>query len=75
MSRRGMNWGAIRARSAMRRRGTEDSRDDSASMVRRVVAEHSTIVRRPRPTKDELRADAVRAFMEWRARRAAEARE
>jgi hypothetical protein len=69
MTRRGMNWNAVRARNVMRRRGTENSRDDSESMVRR-VAEHST--NRPPPkTKQELRAEAARAFIAWRREKAA----
>ena len=66
------NWGASKKRALMRRHGTEHSRDDSASMVRRVVVERSTNDRPPAKSKEQLRAAAVRAFMEWRARRAAE---
>jgi hypothetical protein len=60
-------WSKKRART---RRGTERVRVDSASMVRRVVAERSTNDRRP-PSKEELRADAAAASIAWRAKRAA----
>jgi hypothetical protein len=56
------NWGASRKRALMHKRGTEHSRDDSASMVRRVVAERSTNDRPPRKSKEQLRADAAAAF-------------
>jgi hypothetical protein len=60
------NWGASKKRALMRRRGTEGSRDDSASMVRRIVADRSTNDRPPRKSKEELRADAAAAFIAWR---------
>jgi hypothetical protein len=67
--RRGMNWNAVRARNAMRRRGTESGLADSESMVRRMLPEHSSTVR---PTKADQRAEAAAAFLAWRAKRAAE---
>jgi hypothetical protein len=60
------NWGASKKRALMHRRGTERASDDSASMVRRIVAERSTNDRPPRKSKEELRADAVAAFIAWR---------
>jgi hypothetical protein len=67
------NWGASRKRALMRRRGTEHSRDDSASIVRRVVVDRSPNDRPPRKSKEELRAAAAVAFIAWQAARATEA--
>jgi hypothetical protein len=66
------NWGASKKRALMQRRGIEHARDDSASMVRRTVAETSTS-RPPRKSKEQLRADAVEAFLRWRAAKDREA--
>jgi hypothetical protein len=60
------NWGASKKRALMRRRGTERASDDSASMIRRALPDRSTNDRPPRKSKDELRADAVAAFIAWR---------
>jgi hypothetical protein len=59
------NWGSSRKRALMRRRGTEHSRDESASIVRRVVAEHSSNVPRPRASKADLRAQADAAAAQF----------
>ena len=61
------NWGLSKKRALMRRRGTEHVRDDSASMVRRVVAGPSTddAPRPPPKSKEALRADAAAAFSAW----------
>jgi uncharacterized membrane protein YccC len=67
------NWGASKKRALMRRRGTERAIDDSASMVRRAFAERSTNDRPPPKSKEELRADAARAFLQWRAAKEREA--
>ena len=64
------NWGASKKRALMYKRGTEHSRNDSASMVRRVVAERSTNDRPPRKSKEQLRKDALAAFLVWRANNA-----
>ena len=67
------NWALSKKRALMRRRGTEYVRDDSASMVRRVVPCPAS-KDAPRPTgktKEALRADAAAAFIAWREKRAA----
>jgi hypothetical protein len=67
------NWASSKKRALIRRRGTEHVRDDSASMVRRVVRGPSTDdpQRPPRKSKEALRADAAAAFIAWREKRAA----
>jgi hypothetical protein len=60
------NWALTKKRALMSRRGTERVRVDSASMVRRALPERSTNDRPPRKSKEELRADAVAAFIAWR---------
>jgi hypothetical protein len=57
------NWGASKKRALMRRRGTEGSRDDSASLIRRPVRDKP---KTPRVSKGQLRADAAVAFIAWR---------
>jgi hypothetical protein len=59
------NWAASKKRVLMHRRGAEHSRDDSASIIRRVVPEHSTTVRRPRVSKADLRAQAEAAVAQF----------
>lgn len=65
------NWGAGKKRALMRRRGTEGSRDNSASMVRRTIPDHSSNARRPAQSKDDLRAVADAALAEWQKRQEA----
>jgi hypothetical protein len=61
------NWGASKKRALMQRRGIEYAKGgDRSSMVRRVVVERSPNSRPPPKSKDELRADAARAFIQWR---------
>jgi hypothetical protein len=69
MSRRGLNWGGVRKRDAVRRLGHEGKRSEAPFMAPLLPAKSR---RAPVKSKEQLRADAVRAFMEWRARRAAE---
>jgi len=57
------NWGASKKRALMLRRGTEGSRDDSASLIRRPVRDKP---KTPRASKEQLRADAAAAFIAWR---------
>ena len=66
------NWALSKKRALMHKRGIAYTRKESSPTVHRTVDEHSPNWRRPRgPSKDELRGEAVRAFMEWRAKRAA----
>jgi hypothetical protein len=60
------NWGASKKRALIRKRGIEYAKGgDRSSMVRR-IPERSTNDRRPRKSKEELRADAAAAFIAWR---------
>jgi hypothetical protein len=68
MSRRGVNWGKRRMKDVIRRQGSESKRGEVPFMAPLLPGKSR---RRPRPSKDELRGEAVRAFMEWRAKRAA----
>jgi hypothetical protein len=70
------NWNASKKRLLMRKRGIEYAKGgDRSSMVRRTLPERSTNAAPPK-SKEELRADAAAAFLQWRAnllaRRAAE---
>jgi hypothetical protein len=71
MTRRGRNWEADRVRRAMRRQGTESKHDEVPFMA--------PLTGKPRPppppTKAEQRAEAAKAFLTWRARRAAKPQE
>jgi hypothetical protein len=61
------NWGASKKRDLIRRRGIEYANGgDGSSLVRRTLPERSTNDRPPRKSKEELRADAVAAFIAWR---------
>jgi hypothetical protein len=60
------NWASSKKRALMHRRGTESVRGNPPIM-------RPLVARKPRKvilTKDEMRGEAVRAFMEWRAKRA-----
>jgi hypothetical protein len=64
------NWGASKKRDLIRKRGIEYANGgDRSSMVRRTLPERSTN-RPPARSKEELRKDAARAFIQWRAKRA-----
>jgi hypothetical protein len=66
------NWGASKKRRLMQRRGIEYARGgDRSSMVRRTLPELSSNSRPPPKSKEQLRADAAAAFLQWRANRAA----
>jgi hypothetical protein len=72
MTRRGMNWAADRARDAMRRQGVQSKRDEVPFMA----ALSPGKPRRPPPkSKEELRAEAARAFVAWRAKQLPRKRE
>jgi hypothetical protein len=61
-----MNWARVNRRARMWRQGVESVRDDA--LVNPLLNNYPR-GRRPKPTsKAELRAEAARAFMQWRAR-------
>jgi hypothetical protein len=65
------NWGASKKRALMQRRGIEYANGgDRSSMVRRTLPERSTNAAAAK-SKEELRADAAAAFLQWRANRLA----
>ena len=70
MSRR--NWAADRYRDAKRRQGVQFKHEAPSFMAPLLPGKPH---RPPPKSKEELRADAARAFMEWRAKRAADERE
>jgi hypothetical protein len=67
-----MNWGADRARDAMRRQGVQFKRDEVPFMAALSPGKPS---RPPSKSKEELRADAAAAFIAWRAKAAREGQE
>ena len=65
------NWGASKKRDLIRKRGIEYAKGgDRSSMIRRTLPERSTNAAPPK-SKEELRAEAVAAFLVWRANLAA----
>jgi hypothetical protein len=64
MSRR--NWARVNRLALMRRRGVEDVNGGMPLPVR--VLQRPHIIATPR-TKTELRREAAKAFMAWRAKR------
>ena len=68
------NWGASKKRDLIRKRGIEYAKGgDRSSMVRRTLPERSTNdPRPPQKSKEQLRAEAAGAFLQWRANRKAQ---
>lgn len=68
------NWGASKKRDLIRKRGIEFAKGgDRSSMVRRPFVERSpNDPRPPQKSKEQLRADAAAAFLQWRANRKAQ---
>jgi hypothetical protein len=65
------NWGASKKRDLIRKRGVEFAKSgDRSSMVRRTLPERSANDPRPppAPSKEQQRADAAAAFLQWRAK-------
>jgi hypothetical protein len=63
MSRRGTNWAGVRMRRVLHRQGSESKRGEVPFMAPLMPSKP----RLAQPSKEELRAEAVRAFLEWRA--------
>jgi hypothetical protein len=66
MSRRGTNWAGVRMRRVLHRQGSESKRGEVPFMAPLLPAKSPKL----RQSKDELRAEAARAFLEWRDKRA-----
>lgn len=63
-----VNWSASKKRALMKRRGTEDAKEEPSFMQPLLKRQE-----RPRgPSKAQLRAEADAAYAEWIARKAAE---
>jgi hypothetical protein len=61
----GMNWSRANSRERMRRQGVEDIQGGTHI---RIPQQRPHIIAQPR-TKAELRREAAKAFMTWRAKR------
>jgi hypothetical protein len=66
-----MNWGRIHQRRIMRTHGCESVDGDTPGSLLRLMGPpklHRKQRPHPRPTKEELRAQAAQAFLAWRER-------
>ena len=61
----GFNWSATKRRELIRRRGTQDVRDEDAI----VWPLRKSVIRTNCLSKDEQRAQAAAAFEEWQAKK------
>jgi hypothetical protein len=64
----GLNWSREKSRARMRRQGAEDIKGGTPLLPIRVLQQRPHFVAPPR-TKAELRREAAKAFMAWRAKR------
>jgi hypothetical protein len=67
MTGKAMNWARVNRRAQMWRRGVESVRDDA--LVNPFLNNHPRGHRPKLTSKAELRTEAAKAFMQWRARR------
>jgi hypothetical protein len=63
---KGMNWARVNSRALMWRKGVEDSKHQTSFAS--PLLSRPRVRRRARPSKSELRQQAARAFMTWRAK-------
>jgi len=61
------NWSRVNSRARMRRQGVEDVNGETPLSIR-IPQQRPHIIAKP-PNKTELRRDAAKAFMAWRAKR------
>ena len=60
------NWSRVNSRARMRRQGVEDIQGGTPLSIR--IPQRPRIIATP-PNKPELRREAAKAFMAWRAKR------
>ena len=62
-----MNWSRVNSRARMRRQGVEDVKGGTPLSIR-ILQPRPHVIATP-PNKTELRREAAKAFMAWRAKR------